>query len=168
MTRRTSLGCAVSAASALLASCATAPADVRAYRAIDADIQSGLNWTRTKNIDRYMAGIPADYRIVEDDGSITDRARLREKQLKAWAIIVKTNALEQRITGFQLGCSGGCATVWTDQRWDRQMLGRDGKSVHHVVTTQRHKERWEIRGKRWTNVDIEELGGTTIVDGKPY
>lgn len=155
-------------AAALLASCATAPDDIRAYRAIDAEMQAGLQWTRTKNIDRSMDGIPADYRVVEDDGSITDRAKLREKQLQAWSIIVKTNALEQKITGFELGCGGTCATVWTDQRWDRQMLGRDGKSEHNVVTTQRHKERWEYRGKRWTNIAIEELGGTVTVDGKPY
>jgi hypothetical protein len=48
------------------------------------------------------------------------------------------------------------------------MLGRDGKSEHNVVTTQKHKERWELRGARWVNVAIEELGGTITVDGKPY
>jgi hypothetical protein len=157
---------------AALVGCASVPkdgdAETRAYRAIDREIQEGLRAVTVKDIDAYMASVPKDYRIVEDDGSITDRDKLREKQLQAWSIIIRTNANEQRITGFQLGCAGRCATVWTDQRWDRQMRGRDGKSEHRVVTTQKHKERWELRGRRWVNIAIEELGGTTTVDGKPY
>lgn len=137
-------------------------------QAIEGEISFGINATKDKNMDRYMETVPDDYRIVEDDGSITDKAKLREKQTQAWAIIPRTNALTIDITGFQLGCEGECATVWTDQRWDRQMLGRDGKSEFNVVTTQKHEERWELRGPRWIQVSIVELGGTTMVDGKPY
>jgi len=136
--------------------------------AIRGEIDQGIAATIGQDIDRYMDGVPADYRIVEDDGSITDRDALRAKQLQAWSIIRRTNALTIDITKIELGCAGSCASVWTDQRWDRQMLGRDGSSEHNVVTTQRHKERWERRDGRWINVAIEELGGTVTVDGEPY
>ncbi len=46
------------------------------------------------------------------------------------------------------------------------MTGRDGVSEHEVVTTQRHRERWELRGSRWVQTGIEELGGTVMVDGE--
>ena len=115
-----------------------------------------------------VGSVPDDYRIVEDDGSITDRDTLRANQLRAWAIIPRTNALTIDVTRVEVGCEGQCATVWTDQRWDRQMMGRDGRSEHNVVTTQRHEERWEVRGSRWIQTVIVELGGTTTVDGQPY
>lgn len=148
-----------------------ATADMTLQRAVaDAirdELDYGIEATVDQNIEQYMDGVPADYRIVEDDGSVTDRATLRRNQLRAWAIIIRTNRLTIDITRFQLGCDGTCATVWTDQRWDRQMRGRDGVSEHNVVTTQRHEERWELRGSRWMNTSIVELGGTTTVDGQP-
>jgi hypothetical protein len=137
-------------------------------RAIGDEIQHGILATTRKDMDLYMETVPDDYRIIEDDGSITDKARLREKQTQAWALITRTNALDITITGFALGCGGECALVKTDQRWDRQMLGRDGVSEFNVVTTQKHDERWQLRGSRWIQTDITELGGTTMVDGKPY
>lgn len=136
--------------------------------AIEDEIEYGIDATIDQNIERYMEGVPADYRIVEDDGSITDREALRANQLRAWAIIRRTNALDIDVTRLEVGCDGQCATVWTDQRWDRQMTGRDGVSEHNVVTTQRHEERWEARGSRWINTAIVELGGTTTVDGQTY
>jgi hypothetical protein len=136
--------------------------------AIRDEIAYGIEATIDRDIERYMEGVPADYRIVEDDGSITDRDALRANQLRAWAIIPRTNALTIDVTRVEVGCDGQCATVWTDQRWDRQMIGRDGRSEHNVVTTQRHEERWEVRGSRWIQTGIVELGGTTTVDGQPY
>ena len=136
--------------------------------AIRDEIAYGIEATVDQNIERYMETVPDDYRIVEDDGSITDRDTLRANQLRAWAIIPRTNALTIDVTRVEVGCEGQCATVWTDQRWDRQMMGRDGRSEHIVVTTQRHEERWEVRGSRWIQTVIVELGGTTTVDGQPY
>jgi hypothetical protein len=154
---------------ALLLAAAPDPLLHRAVtQAIEDEIEYGIDATIDKNIDRYMETVPADYRIVEDDGSITDRDALRANQLRAWAIIPRTNALTIDITRLELGCEGQCARVWTDQRWDRQMLGRDGRSEHNVVTTQRHEERWEVRESRWVQTNIVELGGTTTVDGQPY
>lgn len=136
--------------------------------AIADEIQHGILATTSKDMDLYMEGVPDDYRIVEDDGSITDKAALRAKQTQAWALITRTNALDIAVTGFALGCGGTCAIVKTDQRWDRQMLGKDGVTEHNVVTTQRHDERWELRGSRWIQTDIKELGGTVMVDGEVY
>lgn len=136
--------------------------------AIEDEIQIGLEATRTQNIDLYMEGVPDDLHIVEEDGSITDKAKLREVQLQAWAIIPRTNELVMTVTDLEVGCDGECATVWTDQRWDRQMLGRDGTSEHNVVTTQKHRDRWELRDSRWRNIETVELGGTITVDGEAY
>lgn len=137
-------------------------------QAIGDEIQHGILATTRKDMGLYMETVPDDYRIVEDDGSITDKAALRETQARAWALITRTNALKINITGFELGCGGECALVQTDQHWDRQMLGRDGVSEFNVVTTQKHDERWELRGSRWIQTDIKELGGSTLVDGKAY
>lgn len=152
-----------------LAAATATPADPRLERAVEQairdEIDHGILATKTKDMDLYMEAVPDDYRQVEDDGSITDKAALRAMQTQAWAIIPRTNRLEIAVTGFKLGCGGTCATVNTDQLWDRQMLGRDGKSEFNVVTTQRHIETWELRGSRWINVDLKELGGTLTIDG---
>ena len=137
-------------------------------QAIEDEIEYGIDATRDQDMDRYMEGVPDDYRIVEDDGSITDKAGLRTKQLQAWALIRRTNELTIAVQTVEVGCDGHCATVVTDQKWDRQMLGRDGVTEFNVVTTQRHNETWEERDSRWIQTGIEELGGTTTVDGEPY
>jgi len=136
--------------------------------AIEDEIEYAVEATLDQDIDRYMETVPHDTRILEDDGTITDRDRLRELQLQAWAITPRTNSIEITVTGFELGCDGECATVRTDQRWDRQMIGRDGVTEFNVVTTQHHIEHWEARHSRWLQITTEELGGTTLVDGQPY
>lgn len=157
---------------ALVSTATAAGTDPRLQKAvaeaIEDEIEYGIEATKDQDMDRYMEGVPADYRIVEDDGSITDRDRLRAKQTEAWAIIPRTNSLTIEVTKVEVGCDGECATAWTDQRWDRQMLGRDGVTEFNVVTTQKHRERWEQRDSRWLQISIDELGGTTTVDGKPY
>lgn len=152
---------------AALAAQPVPPLEAAIREAIEDEIDHGIDATKDKNIDAYMETVPVDYRIVETDGSITDRETLRAKQLQAWAIIPRTNSLEIDVERLTVGCEGRCATVWTDQRWDRQMMGRDGKSEHNVVTTQKHEEQWERRGSRWMQIGIKELGGVILVDGKP-
>lgn len=145
------------------------PRLVEAVReAIQDEIDHGLSATRNKDIEQYMEQVPDDYRQIAPDGSVIDKAALRAMQLQAWSIIARTNRLEMRITSIELGCAGECATVLTEQLWDRQMLGRDGTSEHNVVTTQRHRELWELAGSRWINRKLEELGGTITVDGEAY
>lgn len=154
------------------ATTAAEPADQRLTlaikQAIEDEIDFGIDATKDKDMDRYMETVPADYRIVEDDGSITDRDALRAKQLQAWALITRTNALQIKVDFIEIGCGGSCATVTTRQRWDRQMLGKDGVTEFNVVTTQKHRETWEERDSRWIQTGIVELGGTTLVDGQPY
>lgn len=156
----------------LLMLATAAPPDALLENAVKEAIQDEIEQTNhavaTKDMALYMEQVPDDYRQVEDDGSVTDKAALQAMQEQAWAVIPRTNRIEISITGFELGCGGECATVRTDQLWDRQMLSRDGTSEHNVVTTQQHVERWELRGSRWINVSIEELGGTVTVDGEPY
>lgn len=148
------------------------PDEARLTRAVRQAVMDEIEFVNSavkrKDMDRYMSVVPDDYRIVEDDGSITDKARLREKQTQAWALIRHTNSIDINVTSIRLGCNGECAFVSTDQRWDRQMIGKDGTSEFNVVTTQRHNEKWVLRDSRWSQTDIEELGGTTMVDGKPY
>lgn len=138
------------------------------HQAVTDEIEFVNGAVKRKDMDRYMSVIPDDYRIAEDDGSITDKARLREKQTQAWALIRRTNSIDIKVTDLKLGCGGECAFVKTDQKWDRQMIGKDGITEFNVVTTQQHNEKWELRGSRWVQTDIEELGGTTMVDGKLY
>jgi hypothetical protein len=148
------------------------PDEPRLTRAVLQAVENEISFTNhavaNKDMDLYMQAVPDDYRIVEDDGSITDKARLREKQTQAWALIRRTNEIDVKVTDFKLGCEGTCALVKTDQRWDRQMIGKDGVTEFNVVTTQKHDEKWQLRGSRWQQTFIKELGGTTMVDGKPY
>ena len=137
------------------------------FEAIGDEIAHGILATKTKDMVLYMETVPEDYRQVEDDGSVTDKAGLRRMQEQAWAVIPRTNRIEITVKGFQLACDGENATVWTDQLWDRQMLGRDGVSEHNVVTTQKHREEWKLAGSRWVIAKIDELGGSVAVDGKP-
>ena len=131
---------------------------------IEASIQRSLAATRIEDIDAYMAEIPRDLVLHQDDGTTTDYAALRADVLQQWSIIEKTNSLETTIDRFELE-PDGTALVWTSGRWERVMLGRDGVSRHIVLTTQTHKETWRCRDGRWFNLDIEELGGQVWVDG---
>lgn len=142
--------------------------DLAVREAIEDEIEYSVEATIDQDMDRYMEGVPEDYRIIEDDGTVTDKAALRNKQLQAWLLIRRTNALTIEVGKIEVGCDGHCAAVVTDQKWDRQMLGRDGVTEFNVVTTQRHNETWEARGGRWIQTAIVELGGTTTVDGQPY
>jgi hypothetical protein len=72
-----------------------------------------------------------------------------------------------KITKIEL-LSSNEALVWTSQRWDRIMIGRDGVSKNDVLSTQKHKEHWRIHDGRWYCYDIEELGGKVWIDGKPF
>ena len=136
--------------------------------AIEDEIEYGIDATKDQDINRYMETVPDDYRIVEEDGTITDKTALRARQLQAWSIIRRTNQLTIDVESIQIGCDGHCASVVTDQTWDRQMVGRDSVTEFNVVTTQRHTENWEERDGRWIQTSLTELGGSTTVDGKPY
>ncbi len=52
--------------------------------------------------------------------------------------------------------------------YDIFSLGGGREDEAGLRATQQHIELWEVRDSRWVQVSIEELGGTTTVDGKPY
>ncbi len=136
--------------------------------AIDAEIQKGVKSTIEEDIGAYMDGIPDDYRVVEDDGSITDKAALREHALRSWAIIDKTIDLTITIGSLEPGPNCDEALVQTSQRWERIMRRRDDSGADTVLTTQEHEERWRLKDGRWHNYEIKELGGQIFINGEPY
>jgi hypothetical protein len=140
--------------------------DIRA--AIEKEIQKGVKATIAEDIDAFMDGVPDDYRIVEDDGSITDKAALRDHALRGWAIIDKTTELKITINSVDVGSGCDEALVRTSQRWERLMRRRDDSGADTVLTTQEHEERWRLRNGRWYNYEIKELGGRIFINGEPY
>lgn len=158
---------------ALAPGCATdrilADCDAGAVRAaIDGEIQQGVKATIEEDIDAYMDGVPEDYRIVEDDGSITDKAALREHALRSWAIIDETLDLTITIDSIEVATACDEATVMTSQRWERMMRRRDDSGSDNIVTTQKHEERWRLKDGRWYNYEIKELGGEIFINGEPH
>lgn len=141
-------------------------ADIKA--AIDAEIQQGVRATIDEDIDAYMDGVPDDYRIVEDDGSITDKETLRANALRSWAIIDETRDLVIVIDSIDVAPSCDEAAVKTSQRWERLMRRPDGSGADVVLTTQKHDEKWRLKAGRWYNVEIVELGGEILINGQPY
>lgn len=130
--------------------------------AIRDEIQYEIDTTFAEDIGRYTEGVPRDLPTLEGDGSVTDWEALKARQLQAWDIITRTNLLEIDVTRPEVGCCGTCATARTDQRLDRQMLGKDGVPEFNIVTTQKHVETREVGNSSWVQVSIEELGGTTV------
>lgn len=139
-----------------------------ARHAIDEEIQKGVKATKEEDIGAFMDGVPDDFKIVEDDGSVTDKAKLRELTLQKWAIIDKTLSLEIRIDSIEFGSTCDEVTLRTSQRWERVMRRRDGVGTDVILTTQKHVESWRAVSGRWYNYDIAELGGEIFVNGEPY
>lgn len=140
--------------------------DIRA--AINAEIQQGARATIEEDIDAYMDGVPDDYRVIEDDGSVTDKAALREHALRSWAIIDGTIDLSITLDSIDVAPDCNEATVMTSQSWERVMRRRDDSGSDTVLTTQKHQERWRLKDGRWYNYEIKELGGEIFINGEPY
>jgi len=153
----------LAAASSALVLGAWCPEDART--AIAEALARSLEATRNEDIDAYMALVPPDLLLKQDDGSTTTRDQLRADVLQQWSIIDRTLAIEAVIDRMERNPDGSW-TVWTSQRWERVMIGRDGKSRHNIVTTQKHREVWRCYGDRWFNYEIEELGGQLWIDGE--
>lgn len=156
----------------LAAGCATENADICVAddirAAIDSEIQKGVRASIEEDIDAYMDGVPDDYRIVEDDGSVTDRETLRANALRNWAVIDETRELKIVIDSIAVAPSCEEASVKTSQRWERVMRRPDNSGVDVVLTTQKNDETWRLKAGRWYNVEIVELGGEIFINGEPY
>jgi len=141
------------------------PHEVRSQ--IEAQITRTVDATRRQDIDAYMATFAPDFEEIADDGDQGKLADLRAHALRDWAIIPATRDIWARIDS--LGPVGGdTVVVYTNQRWDRLMLERDGVTRDTVVTTQKHREMWRRTKSGWRLSRVKELGGTVMVNGKPY
>ena len=58
-------------------------------RLIQAQIDQGVEGTRTKNIDLYMSVVPEDWVLHDEAGHTVTRDDLRRGALEQWAIIEK-------------------------------------------------------------------------------
>ena len=135
--------------------------------AIQTEIDRSLDATRRKDINTFIDGFVPDFLVITPEGSRITRDTLRTNTLRDWAIIPATRDLWMRIDS--VGPVGSdSAVVYTDQRWDRLMLHRDGVTRDTVVTTQKHREVWRMTGGRWRRAEVKELGGTVEVNGKPF
>jgi ribosomal protein S19E (S16A) len=135
-------------------------------RLIQAQIDRGLEGTRTKNIDLYMSVIPEGWSLLDEAGHTVTRDELRRGVLEQWAIIEKTISIAVNVERLTLNKNE--ATVWTSQRWERLMHERTGPALDNVVTTERHKEQWRLVNGKWWCFRVKELGGEVYVNGKPY
>ena len=134
---------------------------------IEAQIARTVDATRRQDIDAYMATFTPDFEETADDGDQGKLADLRAHALRDWAIIPATRDIWARIDS--LGpVAGDTVVVYTSQRWDRLMLERDGVTRDTVVTTQKHRELWRRTKSGWRLSRVKELGGTVMVNGKPY
>jgi hypothetical protein len=140
------------------------PAEVEA--AITREIARGVEATRTKDIDGYMAQIPEQTVIYDEAGGLVTRNQQRANVLRDWSIIDRTLAIDVKIDS--LVARDDSARVFTSQRWARMMYRRDGVTLDTVVTTQKHREVWSRTPQGWRNFRTDELGGTVIINGQPY
>lgn len=132
-------------------------------RALDA----GLEATRRKDIEAYMAGFPEEIAIYDESGEIIDRATQRANVLRDWAIIDTTLYISMDIDSLVL-LSRDSATVYTSQRWERIMYRQDGVTTDTVLTTQRHREHWKRLPDGWYGYEIVELGGKVYINGEEW
>ena len=138
----------------------------KVQRLIQAQIDQGVEGTRTKDIDRYMSVIPEDWVLHDGEGHTVTRDDLRRDALQQWAIIEKSISISVHVD--RIALQKGQATVWTSQRWERLMHERTGPTLDDVVTTQRHEEQWRFVNGKWWCYQVKELGGEIYVNGKPY
>ena len=147
----------------------TGACDVPAIREkINDARQRGVEATRNEDIDLYMDGIPDDFRVEEDDGTVNTKEQLRQYALRNWAVIDRTLELSVTITSLNINSNCNEAQVFTDQRWERIMQRPDNSGTDVILTTQKHEEEWRLVENNWFNYNIKELGGEVFVNGEPY
>jgi hypothetical protein len=134
---------------------------------IQAEIARSLEATRRQDIETFMNGFAPEFKVEASDGDQGNLSALRAHTLRDWSIIPATLALSMKIDSLRLD-GPDTAIVFTDQRWERLMLQRDGIARDTVVTTQRHREVWRQTPAGWRRSKVTELGGTVMINGKPY
>lgn len=134
---------------------------------IEEQIERGVLATRDEDIEAYMAGLPDDLVIYDEHGGVISREQQRAAVLRDWEVITRTLGIAVVVDSLALA-GDSAATVYTSQRWERMMLRPDRSGEDTVLTTQRHRETWRRTPQGWRMYEVEELGGTVMVNGKPY
>ena len=154
----------------LLGACASGPqgeSHQAVRRQIEARIARTVDATRRQDIEAYMATFAADFQEQATDGDQGNLADLRAHALRDWAIIPATRSIWARIDSMGPVVADS-VVVYTDQRWERLMLERDLVTRDTVVTTQKHREVWRRTSAGWKLSRVKELGGTIVLNGKPF
>lgn len=146
--------------------CARPSHESKARADIGAVLARGVEATRTRDINTYMALIPEDAVLRDGAGNTLSRDVLRTNTLRDWSIIPATLAISVTIDSLEV--NGDSAIVHTAQEWKRLMLQRDGLTTDTVLTTQRHREVWRWTTRGWFAYEIEELGGEVFINGKAF
>ena len=143
--------------------CASLPDETATARnQIESIVAQGMEAARKGDTEAFLSRLPDDYTGLLLNGRVTTKEDLRQSLLNRARSGVETIALTTDID--RIDVKGDAATVWSHQRWERNALGRDGKT-HRIVTTQRHEERWRKRSGHWEPYWQKELGGTVMIDG---
>jgi hypothetical protein len=134
---------------------------------IQAELNEGIEATRTKNIELYMSQIPKDFAIYDESGEVISREKQREYALRDWGIIDTTLSISMTIDSIQY-IKPDSVHVYTFQKWERMMYRRDGIAKDTVLTNQRHREIWKKTNSGWYGYEVKELGGKVYINGKEY
>lgn len=134
---------------------------------IEAQIARTAEATRRQDIEAYMRTFTPDFEESATDGDQGNLADLRAHALRDWAIIPATLDIWARIDSIG-EVAGDTVVVFTDQRWERLMLERDLVTRDTVITTQKHREVWRRTELGWRLSRVTELGGSIVVNGRPY
>jgi len=134
--------------------------------AIASQIAAGIEATRSKDIDAYLAQIPDDIVLRDQTGEPISMAEIREQVLQAWATIERTRVLDVLIDTIMP--RGDSAIVITTQHWDRLVFRPDGSALDTIVSVKRQQETWKRTSKGWRSYDVVPMGGTTTVNGEVF
>lgn len=139
--------------------------------AITAQIDAGIEATRNKDIDAYMAQIPDDITMYDADGNPMTLLRIREQVLASWANIERTRNIDAVVDS--LFVSGDSAAVYTTQTWDRLVIRPDttlpsGQAVDTIITMSQKREMWRRTPSGWKAFHVVDLGGTTNINGSMF
>jgi hypothetical protein len=134
--------------------------------AIAAQIRSGIEATRNKNVDQYLDQIPDEVQMRDAAGNVLTREALREQVTQAWTLIERTRVLDVVID--TIIPYGDSASVVTVQHWDRLVRRPGASTADTVISIKRQRELWKRTPKGWRAFQVTPLGGTTTINGELF
>ena len=137
--------------------------------AITDRINAGIDATRNKDIEAYMAQIPEGLNLHDAGGAPVTRDEIRNQVITAWEYIQETRYIDVVVDTIVV--SGDSAVVHTTQTWDRLVMRPDTVTVDSlavidtVLSMTRQRELWRRTQDGWRAFEIVSLGGTTRING---